>query len=136
MPHSLEGVGDDGSEFIICFDNGKASEFNTLLVTDRFAHTRPEDLALNFGVPAETFSRIPPHHLYIFHGQVPGPLGADLEQSQGDAGPMPFPSTFQLIEVDPTGRTKGGFNHRMDWSSVRCAAPKHHARASSSSFLT
>ena len=30
-PHSLQGVGPDGCEFIIAFDDGKASEFNTLL---------------------------------------------------------------------------------------------------------
>jgi oxalate decarboxylase len=108
LPHSLQGIGDDGCEFIICFDNGKASEFNTLLVTDWFAHTRPEDLALNFGVPAEMFSRIPLHDLYIFQGLVPGPLEADLEQARGDVGPMPFPSGFQLNEVAPTGQTLTG----------------------------
>jgi oxalate decarboxylase len=33
LPHSLQGVGEDGCEFVICFDNGKASEFDTLLLT-------------------------------------------------------------------------------------------------------
>ena len=41
MPHSLQGLGPDGCEFVICFDDGNASEFNTLLVTDWFAHTPP-----------------------------------------------------------------------------------------------
>ena len=31
MPHSLQGIGDDGGEFILCFDDGKATEYNTLL---------------------------------------------------------------------------------------------------------
>jgi oxalate decarboxylase len=70
---------------------GKASEFNTLLVTDWFAHTQPEDLALNFGTAAETLSRIPLHDLYIVRGQVPGPVEAGLEQAREDAGPMPIP---------------------------------------------
>jgi phosphate starvation-inducible membrane PsiE len=30
-PHSLQGLGPDGCEFVICFDNGEQSEFNTLL---------------------------------------------------------------------------------------------------------
>ena len=34
FPHSLQGLAPDGCEFIICFDDGKASEFNTTLVTD------------------------------------------------------------------------------------------------------
>src|SRR5246127_2787710 len=58
-PHSLQGLAPDGCEFIIAFDEGKASEFNTLLVTDWFAHTPPDVLAENFGVPAATFSKIP-----------------------------------------------------------------------------
>ena len=50
QPHSLQGLGPDGCEFVICFDDGDASEFNTLLVTDGFAHTPPAVLAKNFGV--------------------------------------------------------------------------------------
>ena len=52
-PHSLQGLGPDGCEFVICFDDGHADEFNTLLVTDWLAHTPPSVLAKNFGVPAE-----------------------------------------------------------------------------------
>lgn len=33
----------------------KPSEFNTLLLTDWVAHTQPEILAANFGVPADAF---------------------------------------------------------------------------------
>lgn len=54
-PHSLQGLGPDGCELIICFDDGKASEFNALLLTDWVAHTPPEILAANFGVPADAF---------------------------------------------------------------------------------
>jgi oxalate decarboxylase/phosphoglucose isomerase-like protein (cupin superfamily) len=76
QPHSLQGIGPHGCEFLIVFDDGKASEFNTLLVTDWIAHTPPEVLALNFGVPAETFKSIPLHDLWIFQGKEPGPLAA------------------------------------------------------------
>ena len=56
-PHSLQGLGPDGCEFVICFDDGHANEFNTLLVTDWLAHTPPEVLAKNFGVPADAFAK-------------------------------------------------------------------------------
>jgi oxalate decarboxylase len=79
LPHSLQGIGQDGCEFIIAFDDGKASEFNTLLVTDWLAHTPPDVLAQNFGVPAETFSKIPLNDLYIFQGEMPGPVEADQQ---------------------------------------------------------
>ena len=85
-PHSLQGLGPDGCEFVICFDDGHANEFNTLLVSDWFAHTPPEVLAKNFGVPAETFAKIPLHDLWIFQGTVPGDLAADraaVEQERG-----------------------------------------------------
>jgi oxalate decarboxylase len=108
LPHSLQGVGEDGCEFVICFDDGKASEFNTLLLTDWIAHTPPDVLALNFGVPAETFSKVPLHDLYIFQGKLPGPIEADQQEAQGDAGPPKLRSTFPLIDTEPVKKTRGG----------------------------
>ena len=32
LPHSLQGIGDGRCEFILCFDDGKATEYNTLLL--------------------------------------------------------------------------------------------------------
>jgi oxalate decarboxylase len=66
QPHSLQGVGPDGCEFLIVFDDGMASEFNTPLFTDWLSHTPPEILSKNFGVPAEAFKPIPLHNLWIF----------------------------------------------------------------------
>lgn len=65
----MQGLGPDGCEFVICFDDGNASEYNTLLVTDWFAHTPAEVLAKNFGVPAQTFANVPLHELWIFQGK-------------------------------------------------------------------
>ena len=96
LPHSLQGLGPDGCEFILCFDDGKATEYNTLLVTDWLAHTPPEILAENFGLPAETFAKIPLHQLYIFQGKLPGPLDADLASVKGKQGFPPHPFTFSL----------------------------------------
>jgi oxalate decarboxylase len=121
LPHSLQGIGEDGCEFIICFDDGKASEFNTLLVTDWLAHTPPEDLALNFGLPVDTFSKIPLHDLYIFQGEMPGPLEAEQQQAAGDAGLPPLRSTFQLNEVAPTRQAKGGMVQIADSSNFKAS---------------
>src|ERR1700726_2606615 len=107
-PHSLQGLGPDGCEFVICFDDGRASEFNTLLVTDWFAHTPPELLAKNFGVPAESFSKIPLHDLWIFQGKVPGDLAADRAVVGKTGGVPPHPFIFRLGTSAPTKETKGG----------------------------
>jgi quercetin dioxygenase-like cupin family protein len=49
LPHSLQGLGPDGAEFVLAFDNGVSLEFNTLLATDWMAHTPPEVLAIRPG---------------------------------------------------------------------------------------
>src|ERR1700761_5513499 len=49
LPHSLQGLGPTGAEFLIAFDNGKAGEFHTLMLRHWLAHTPPSVLAKNFG---------------------------------------------------------------------------------------
>src|SRR5258708_12861324 len=100
FPHSLQGLEPDGCEFILCFDEGHASEFSTLLVTDWFIHTPPNILAENFGVPAEEFARIPLRDLYIFQGNSPGDLAADRKAVSGKGAP-PHPFTFSLGPIPP-----------------------------------
>ena len=108
LPHSLQGLGPDGCEFVICFDDGKASEFNTLLVTDWFAHTPPEVLAKNFGVPAQTFAKIPLQNLWIFQGTLPGDLASDRTAVSKNARTPPHPFIFRLASSAPTKESKGG----------------------------
>src|SRR5437660_8458509 len=109
QPHSLQGLGPDGCEFVICFDDGDASEFNTLLVTDWFAHTPPSVLAKNFGEPAETFANIPLHNLWIYQGKVPGDLSSVRKAMTGaDRDSPPEPFTFSLASAPYVSQTKGG----------------------------
>lgn len=121
-PHSLQGLGPDGCEFILAFDNGKQSEFNTLLVTDWMAHTPPDVLAENFGVPAETFSKIFTHNLWIFQGAVPGPLAADQDAVSSPKGPPPNPFTYSLGSGPIARQTKGGFVQIADSRNFRASA--------------
>jgi oxalate decarboxylase len=108
FPHSLQGLGPDGAEFVLAFDSGEQSEYNTLLVTDWVAHTPPEVLAKNFGLPVEGFGRIPLHQRWIFQGEVPGPLAADQAAARGPNGEPPLPFTFALSSMPPTKETAGG----------------------------
>lgn len=107
-PHSLQGLGPDGCEFILAFDSGKQSEYNTLLVTDWVAHTLLEVLAENFNVPGGTFGKIPTHNLWIFQGKVPGPLAADQDAVKNPAGPPPNPFTYSLAGGPVARQTKSG----------------------------
>lgn len=107
-PHSLQGLGPDGCEFVICFDDGHANEFNTLLLSDWFAHTPPEVLAKNFGVPAEAFAKIPLQNLWIFQGVVPGDLAADRIAVSRNGNAPPHPFVFSLGSSQPTKQNAGG----------------------------
>ncbi len=126
-PHSLQGLGPDGAEFILCFDDGKASEFNTLLLSDWMAHTPPDVLAANFGVPEEVFSKIYTHNLWIFQGEVPGPIAADAAAIRSAEGAPPNPFVYSLGDGPVTRQTKGGFvqvadSHNFKASSTVAAA--------------
>jgi oxalate decarboxylase len=120
-PHSLQGLGPDGCEFVICFDDGAASEFNTLLVTDWFAHTPPAVLSDNFGVPAETFANIPLNDLWIFQGKVPGDLAPVREAMARNAGVPPHPFTFSLGSSAPVHQSNGGKIQLADSSNFQVA---------------
>lgn len=118
-PHSLQGLGPDGCEFVICFDDGHADEFNTLLVSDWFAHTPPEVLAKNFGLPAETFAKIPLHNLWIFQGTVPGDLATDRAAIQKDAPVPTHPFIFPLGSSRPFKSSDTGSIQVADSSNFK-----------------
>ena len=119
LPHSLQGLGPDGAEFVLAFDNGNSSEYNTLLPTDWLAHTPPEVLAKNFGVPAEAFKNIPLQNRWIFQGEIPGPLAADRTAIKSAAGEPPFPFTFALSDMKPDKITAGGQVQIADSSNFK-----------------
>jgi oxalate decarboxylase len=109
FPHSLQGLDPDGCEFVIAFDNGNSSEFNTLLVTDWLAHTPPEVLAKNFGVPVDTFKDIPVHNKWIYQSNIPAPpLATVAAQMAAAAGKPPNPFVFTLSDMRTGTETKSG----------------------------
>ena len=120
-PHSLQGTGPDGAQFILCFDEGNASEFDTLLVSEWMAHTPPDVLALNFGVPEGAFTRVPLADLYIFQSAEPAPLATDQDQVKSSTGAVPFPFTFSMGGLKPNFKTKGGMVQIADTSNFKAS---------------
>lgn len=106
LPHSLQGLGPDGGEFVLAFDSGDQSESNTLLLTDWLAHTPPDVLAKNFGLPQEALRTIPLHDLWIFPGAEPGALAEDRAAARVIEGAAAV--VFRLSRSEPVHRNSGG----------------------------
>jgi len=72
IPHSIQGLGPDGCEFLLVFDDGDFDEDDTFVLSDWFKHTPNDVLAKNFGVSASLFGHTPdPNELYIFPRRGP-----------------------------------------------------------------
>ena len=111
IPHSIQGLGPDGCEFLLVFDDGKFSEGNTTLISDWARHTPREVLAKNWGVPESALDgvyAVPQDGHYIFQTTVPGPLEADKRVTAGGNGLSPVRFDFSLGGMQPTFKTASG----------------------------
>ncbi len=104
IPHSLQGLEPDGCEFILAFDDGAFSEFNTFSISDWAAHTPRDVLAKNFGVEESAFADIPPDQLYIFQGKIAEAKPTTI----GAPGVTPQPFSFSLGAKQPDYQTRSG----------------------------
>jgi oxalate decarboxylase len=118
IPHSLQALEGDGSEFLLVFNEGNFNEDETFLVTEFLAHIPKEILAKNFGVPESAFANIPKAELYIFQSQVPGPLAGDRVVG---AGAVSSTYSHRLMDQEPI-QTKGGRVRIVDSSNFPAAA--------------
>jgi oxalate decarboxylase len=107
-PHSIKGLGPDGTEFLLVFPQGDFSEDGTMLLSEWVAHTPPEVLAKNTGLDKSVFSQTPGAPLYIFPGNLPNSLEQDLAEIGGEAVASKNQYTFRLKSMEPTKSSKGG----------------------------
>jgi oxalate decarboxylase len=125
IPHSIQGLGPDGCQFLLVFDDGNFNEFETFLLTDWLTHTPPEVLAKNFDVPAETFAKVPKKELFIFERPLPRPLAEEQKQAEAGTGRVPHSFDFKPSEMKPTKVSKGGevkIVDRKTWPATNIAA--------------
>src|SRR3984885_8526973 len=103
-PHSIQGLGPDGTEFLLVFPQGGFSEDGTMLLSAWMAHTPPDVIAKNMGLPLSAINAFPSSPLYIFPGEVPPSLDAD----KAEIGPENLTDgqyTFHLKSMEPTKKT-------------------------------
>ena len=112
-PHSIQGLGDEGAEFLLVFDEGDFSEDDTFLLSEFLAHTPPEIVQKNTGWSRETFDQLPATELYIFEAPLPGSL-ADDRRFLGEHLETTNQYTFAMTKMAPTQKTVGGETRIVD----------------------
>lgn len=121
IPHSIQGLPPDGTEFLLVFDDGNFSEYETVLLSDWMAHTPRDVVSKNFGVPQRSLDKMPNKELFIFQAEVPGPLAEDQRIAAGALGASPIDFSFRTMQHPPAKRTKGGEVRIIDSSSFKIA---------------
>lgn len=122
IPHSIQGLGPDGCEFLLIFDSPHFDEDSTFLLSDWFKHVPPEVLAKNFSVSQDLFKNLPdPEDLYIFKAPIPQD---SLQDSHRMASAKPVPRTFRHGMLQQKPITMPGGNVRITDSSIFPASEK------------
>jgi len=112
------GLGPDGCEFLLAFDDGNFDEDSTFLLSDWFKHVPPEILAKNFQLPVSTFSQLPPPaDEYIFASTLPDRPAGDAVQG-GSRSTLRF--THHMLAQDPI-KAPGGTVRITDSSNFPIA---------------
>jgi oxalate decarboxylase len=127
FPHSIQGLGPDGTEFLLVFDQGAFSEDNTFLLSDWVAHTPPAVLSKNLGLPESALKKLPDRSLYIFPADLPASLEQDRTAVRGRRAESPYQYTFRMEAMSPTKQTRGGEARVVDSRNFLVA--KHIAAA-------
>ncbi len=120
LPHSIQGLGPDGCEFLLVFDDGKFSEEGTTLLTDWLIHTPREVVAKNFATEPsrlKPFDAIAPSGRYIFPAPLPPALPQDQRSVGGTASSLDF--SFAMLDMPPTKRDASGEIRIVDSSSFK-----------------
>ena len=108
VPHSIQGIGQDGCKFLLVFNQGDFDEFSTFLLTDWFAHTPKDVLAKNFGVAESLFDNVPKKELFIFATDPPRPLAEEQKAAAAGTGEIDSAFLFKAGSMPPTFARLGG----------------------------
>jgi DNA-binding winged helix-turn-helix (wHTH) protein len=101
----------EGTEFVLVFDDGNFSENQTLLITEVMAHLPRSVVAKNFSVPEAAFKDLPTEEKYIFRMPVPAALDTVRKQLPNDPPPLPY--VFHASKVAPN-KFDGGSTKVVD----------------------
>ncbi len=121
IPHSIQGLAPDGAEFLLVFDDGNFSEYETVLLTDWMAHTPPDVLSKNFGVAQSALANMPKREKFIFQAELPAPLAEDQRRAAGTLGVSPIDFAFSTMQPALSTHMKNGDVRIIDSSNFKVA---------------
>ena len=84
VPHSIQAL-DNGTEFLLIFDDGEFSEEETFLASELFERQPKSVLAKNLQTDISSFDNLPDGQLWIFPG-TPAPDDINEQNITGPAG--------------------------------------------------
>ncbi len=119
IPHSIQGLGPDGAEFLLVFDDGHFSEYETVLLSNVMAHTPRDVMAKNFHMDGHRLAGVPAEELFIFQAPVPGPLHLDQQQAAGDKDSSPCGFSFRPAVDCDLKKFQGGEVRIVDSTSFK-----------------
>ncbi len=115
-PHSIQGVGEEGCEFLLVFNQGSFSEEDTFLLSDWLMHTPPDVLAKNFGLGMDAIAKLPKNEpLYIFPSTAPTQSLEEDRKEVESRSPKPTQIfTFKTSELAPVRANDHGMMKIID----------------------
>jgi oxalate decarboxylase len=116
-PHSIQGLGPDGCQFLLVFDEGNFSEDGTFLLSEFMAHVPPEILRKNSRLIDADIAKLPKEQLYIFPADLPGSLAVDKAAIGGSRVAAKQQYTFKMGSMAPSMKSAGGEVRIVDSSN-------------------
>lgn len=98
--HSIEGLGPDGTTFMLVFDNGAFSEFATFSITDWLSQTPREIVAKNLQTDADELKSLPDKEVYI--------TGIKEKLISKKLNSSPLTHKYSLLSQNPLRDCDGG----------------------------
>ena len=117
FPHSIQGLGPDGCQFLLVFDEGMFSEDSTFLLSEFVAHIPRDVLKKNSRLSSSDMAKLPTQQLYIFPADLPATLAADRAAIGGTKVAAQQQYTFKMASMPPTVKNEGGEVRIIDSSN-------------------
>jgi oxalate decarboxylase len=119
IPHSIQGLQPEGTEFLLVFDDGHFSEHETVLLSNVAAHIPPGILAKDFTLEPQALGGIFKQELFIFQAPLPGPLEEEQKAAAGAPGPSPCEFSFHPDEHNTVKKSDAGEVRIVDSTSFK-----------------